>query len=151
MLDLVKYFGPENVYISIYESGSWDDSKGALRLLDNDLQELGVRRTITLDDTTHANEIQKPSAAGWIDTSRGKKELRRIPYLSILRNLSLKPLAGLAQENIKFDKVLFLNDVVFTVCVNFNHSELGKTLTRSLDRRCRQAHRDSRWRIRRSM
>ena len=116
VVGLVKYFGPENVYVSVHESGSWDDSKGALRLLDNLLQELRVNRTITLDPTTHLDEIQKPPAdAGWIDTSRGRKELRRIPYLSKLRNLSLEPLGRLAEEGVKFDKILFLNDVVFTV------------------------------------
>lgn len=114
VLDLVAYFGPENVYVSIYESGSWDDSKEALRLLDNDLETKGVRRTVKLNETTHADELKKPATDGWIQTPRGKKELRRIPYLSKLRNLALEPLNNLG-DGMKFDKVLFLNDVVFTV------------------------------------
>lgn len=115
ILELVEYFGPDNVYVSVYESGSWDASKDALRELDRDLESMRVRRTITLSETTHKDEIQKPFAAGWIDTPRGRKELRRIPYLSKLRNLALKPLRELAAEDVKFDKVLFLNDVVFKV------------------------------------
>lgn len=115
VLDLVEYFGVHNVHISVYESGSWDDSKQALRALDNDLEDLGVRRTIILDETTHADELRRPATEGWIETPRGKKELRRIPYLSKLRNLSLQPLQELAAVGIKFDKVLFLNDVVFNV------------------------------------
>ena len=115
ILELVEYFGPDNVYVSVYESGSWDASKDALRELDRDLESVRVRRTITLSETTHKDEIQKPFAAGWIDTPRGRKELRRIPYLSNLRNLALKPLRELAAEEVKFDKVLFLNDVVFKV------------------------------------
>ena len=116
VVNLVKYFGPENVYISIHESGSYlDDTKGALRELDGQLEGLGVKRMITLDETTHADEMRKPIGEGWIDTPRGRKELRRIPYLSRLRNISLRPLKELASEGIKFDKVLFLNDVVFTV------------------------------------
>ena len=115
ILELVEYFGPDNVYVSVYESGSWDASKDALRELDRDLESVRVRRTITLSDTTHKDEIQKPFAPGWIDTPRGRKELRRIPYLSNLRNLALKPLLELAAEDVKFDKVLFLNDVVFKV------------------------------------
>lgn len=116
VLDLVSTFGPENVYISVYESGSWDDSKGALRVLDEELERMGVQRTITLDPRTHAEEIaQNPASTGWIDTPRGKKELRRIPYLSRLRNLSMKPLTDLALNGITFDRILFLNDVVFTV------------------------------------
>lgn len=115
VLELAESLGPEHIYISIYESGSWDDSKGALRLLDAELEKIGVQRTIILEPRTHADEIAaSPSSSGWIDTPRGQKELRRIPYLSRLRNLSLKPLAELALKGITFDRVLFLNDVVFT-------------------------------------
>lgn len=116
VVNLVKYLGPTQVYISIYESGSWDDSKGALRLLDTRLEELKVNKTIILSESTHANEIAEvPAPTGWVDTPRGQKELRRIPYLSKLRNLSLKPLTDLAASDIRFDKILFLNDVVFSV------------------------------------
>jgi hypothetical protein len=108
--------GPENVYVSIYESGSWDNTKDALRILDQNLGALGVGRTIILNETTHVDEISRaPASSGWIETPRGKKELRRIPYLSALRNLSLKPLEELAGKGLRFDKILFLNDVVFTV------------------------------------
>lgn len=113
---LVINLGPENVYVSIYESGSWDNTKDALRLLDRNLGSLGVGRTIILNETTHVDEISRaPASSGWIETPRGKKELRRIPYLSALRNLSLKPLEELAGKGLRFDKILFLNDVVFTV------------------------------------
>ncbi len=116
VLRLVDHFGAENIYISIVESGSWDDSKGALKNLDGELKKLGVGRNIILEKTTHADEIgQTPGSDGWVDTARGKKELRRIPYLSRLRNRSLDPLAELAEKGISFDRILFLNDVVFTV------------------------------------
>ena len=116
VVDTVKALGPENVYVSVYESGSWDDSKGALRVLNATLEQIGVQRSIILDESTHLDEIAKvPGSSGWVDTPRGKKELRRIPYLSKLRNISLQPLADLAVKGIKFDKILFLNDVVFTV------------------------------------
>jgi len=117
VLGLVEHFGKDNVYVSVQESGSWDDSKGALRELDQSLELAGVRRRIVLDETTHADEISKPPAeSGWIQTARGAKELRRVPYLAGLRNLVLKPLQELAEAGEHFDKILFLNDVVFTVC-----------------------------------
>jgi hypothetical protein len=50
---------------------------------------------------------------GWIYTSREKLELRRIPYLARMRNKVLEPLEN---GNVTFDRVLFLNDVVFSVC-----------------------------------
>ncbi|RAK81436.1 glycosyltransferase family 69 protein [Aspergillus fijiensis CBS 313.89] len=116
VVDLVRTLGSENVFVSVLESGSWDDSKGALRELDTRLDRLGVRRNITLSDTTHHDEISAPPGRdGWIKTPRGRTELRRIPYLARLRNWTLQPLEDLARQGITFDKVLFLNDVVFTV------------------------------------
>jgi len=121
VLGLVDHFGKDNVYVSVQESGSWDDSKGALRELDQSLEQAGVRRRIILDETTHEDEIKKsPAGSGWIQTSRGAKELRRVPYLAKLRNLVLKPLQELVEAGEHFDKILFLNDVVFTVCTT-NH------------------------------
>ena len=83
-------------------------------MLESDLERKGVQRTVKLSETTHADELKQPPTDGWIQTPRGKKELRRIPYLSKLRNLALEPLNQLG-DRVKFDKVLFLNDVVFTV------------------------------------
>ncbi len=84
--------------------------------LDSYLNELDVPRKTILDPTTHQDEIPKPRADdGWIQTPRGMKELRRIPYLSSLRNLSLEPLFGLYENGTRFDKILFLNNVVFTI------------------------------------
>ncbi|RMZ90526.1 hypothetical protein DV736_g2252, partial [Chaetothyriales sp. CBS 134916] len=116
IVQIAERFGPQNVFVSVYESGSWDDSKAVLRELDIKLNDLGVPHKIVLDPTTHQDEISRPPAeAGWIRTSRGKKELRRIPYLSGLRNLSLEPLLRLYDNGTRFDKVLFLNDVIFSI------------------------------------
>lgn len=123
VLDLVRYFGVENVYISIVESGSWDDTKGALRELDAELEKLGVERSIELLETTHTDQVTRipePNEEGWVWTSRGKMEMRRIPYLAKVRNRVMEKLKHLAettdgQERRSFDKVLWLNDVIFTV------------------------------------
>lgn len=136
VLDLARALGPENVFVSIHESGSWDRSADALRELDAALGDLGVARDIVLDPTTHKEEVERdvpPGTPGWIPTSRGRHELRRIPYLARLRNRSLAPLrdmavlAAVAEATGKntdtkdgpqartFDRVLFLGDVVFTV------------------------------------
>ena len=116
VVDLVQHFGKDNVYVSVYESGSWDNTKGALQELEQRLAELGARRSIILDPVTHEDEIAKSADwTGWILTARKKTELRRIPYLADLRNRSLQPLLELQQLGQTFDKILFLNDVVFTV------------------------------------
>lgn len=118
VLALANALGRENVFVTVYESGSWDDSKGALRELDMALGAHNIRRNITLSETTHLDEKSVVNrGSGWIDTPRGRRELRRIPYLSRLRNWTLEPLQELARQGEQFDKVLFLNDVVFTVCL----------------------------------
>lgn len=116
ILELAKHLGSDNVFVSVHESGSWDRSKDVLRSLDIQLESSGIRRRIILDGTTHKDNINKaPGATGWIRTPRGRIELRRIPYLAYLRNLILEPLQGLAEEGIYFDKILWINDVVFDV------------------------------------
>jgi hypothetical protein len=116
VVGLVEALGAENVFVSVYESGSWDDSKEALLELETELARRRVPRSIHTSNTTHKDEIsRRPEGAGWIATPRGKKELRRIPFLAQLRNRTLRDLTDLAAKGEVFDKVLFLNDVVFTV------------------------------------
>lgn len=116
VLDLARSLGPENIFISIHESGSWDNSKGALSELDRKLGTINVPRNVTLSNISHKDEIRgPPQGPGWIDTPRGMKERRRIPYLAHLRNIALDQFRDLVNAGQAFDKILFLNDVVFTV------------------------------------
>jgi len=120
VVELARVLGPQNIFVSVFESGSWDDSKEALSQLDHQLDSLNVPRNITLSDLTHLEEISRvPEGEGWIETSRGGRELRRIPYLASLRNRTLRDLIELHKVGVHFDKVLFLNDVVFTVRFSF--------------------------------
>ncbi|BAE60536.1 unnamed protein product [Aspergillus oryzae RIB40] len=115
VVDLANTIGRDNVFVSIQESGSWDDTKGALILLDQLLAENDIPRRILIDYTTHFDEISKPpTGQGWIETPIGTTELRRIPYLAKLRNVAMEPLYELQNEGIVYDKILFLNDVIFT-------------------------------------
>jgi hypothetical protein len=138
VIKLTETFGADNVFVSIYESGSWDDSKQALRNLDIELEKRNVPRRVEVSDTTHFDEISRPDKEreeGWIETARGKKELRRIPYLAKLRNKTMKDLIELSKKGVTFDKVLFLNDVVFTVrmnnciCFLYGRTKLDQRLT----------------------
>lgn len=113
MIGLVQRFGRENVYVSIYESGSWDGTKKALQQLDVRLAEPEVPRTIILSEKTHAEELaEEKREEGWVDDSSGHRRLRRIPWLADLRNTALKPLESSEKP---FDEILWLNDVVFQV------------------------------------
>jgi hypothetical protein len=104
------------MFVSVHESGSWDDSKSLLRGLDRELERRAVPRRIVISDVTHKDELlNENKGEGWIDTARGKRELRRIPYLARLRNQVLQDLFDMHKKGINFDKVIFLNDVVFKV------------------------------------
>lgn len=124
-LRLVHTLGPENIYVSILSSSSLDNTDGAVRYLESQLAELGVERTVILDPTTHESAISAgPEDAsgnprpGWVTThdtdSPIAKELRRIPYLSDIRNKGLEPLLRMHRKTGRtFDRILHLNDVVF--------------------------------------
>jgi hypothetical protein len=112
---LVQELGIDNVFVSIYESGSFDYTKDALRELDKTLEELQVQKSIILSDISHADEIaQQPIGHGWIKAPSGETELRRIPFLASVRNRVFEPLETLVAQGEQFDTVLFLNDIVFT-------------------------------------
>jgi hypothetical protein len=117
LLELVEVLGRENVFIHVFESGSWDESKTLLTALDTELEGLGVKRNITLSETTHQEFVsQRPDGEdGWVGTGRGKEEMRRIPYLARLRNQGLEEMGRLLVGGERFGKVLFLGDVVFSV------------------------------------
>lgn len=114
LYNLVKELGVESVFVSIYESGSYDDTQQALRELDANLDVLQVKRKVVLSELTHKEEIEaQPADHGWINTPAGVRALRRIPFLSSIRNKVFQPLEQLSTEGEHFDTILFLNDVAF--------------------------------------
>ena len=125
LLALVKALGPSNVFVSIMESGSQENTKGALSELEVQLNELGVETKLVLGVDVHGQleEISNPPSEeegreGWIYTGRWDTgwEVRRIPYLAKLRNVVMEPLNAMSSKR-KFDRILWINDVVFTVSV----------------------------------
>lgn len=115
LYSLVKELGIENVFVSIYESGGygWDETQQALRELEANLEVLQVRKEFVLSNLTHKEEIAAQPAEHWIDTPAGVHALRRIPFLSSIRNKVFEPLEALAAQGEHFDTILFLNDVAF--------------------------------------
>lgn len=103
-----------NIFVSIYESGSWDGTKGLLQELDGNLGERNVPRRVILDNTTHADEMKSTDPHGWVTDSNGKRHRRRIPYLAGLRNMVLEPLREQKTKGVVYDKVLFIEDIIFS-------------------------------------
>lgn len=118
LLQLVKELQTANItiYVSIYENHSLDGTKYVLSELALALKNLNVDHTIYLDTEARATVIEKTisSQSGWLKTLYGK-EMRRIVYLAGVRNRALKPLHALKKQGVEFDKLLFLNDVIYSV------------------------------------
>ncbi|SMR46591.1 unnamed protein product [Zymoseptoria tritici ST99CH_3D1] len=113
---LVQEIGAANVFVSVLESGSYDNTKDALSTLEYELTTLQIPHQILMENITHADELAAPPAKqGWIaNPSTGAHELRRIPYLANLRNRAMEPFYNLKEQGKTFDKILWLNDVAFT-------------------------------------
>ncbi|KAG0172955.1 hypothetical protein DFQ28_008511 [Apophysomyces sp. BC1034] len=88
---IIDWLSPARVFISIYENGSTDRTKPMLQAYDTYLSESKVQHQIVA-----ANEA--------------KYQGRRIPALANIRNQALKPLHS---TQMHFDKILFLNDIIF--------------------------------------
>ncbi|KAJ7692270.1 cryptococcal mannosyltransferase 1-domain-containing protein [Mycena rosella] len=96
---LINYLGSDNVFVSIVESYSSDNSPALLRKFDQKLEVMGVPHRILTQDTS----ITRPAPAGVsISTS-----LARIEFLAAVRNLVMEPLVAGGG----YDRVLFSNDV----------------------------------------
>lgn len=95
----MEVLGRENVFVTIFESGSWNSSKHSLQALNQDLEGMLVERNITLGDATHEQFVsQRPDGAEWwVRTGRGKEELGRILYLAKMRNKGLRELGKLVE------------------------------------------------------
>lgn len=113
------------IYFSALESGSQDDTKDKLTELKWHLEERGVPNTVSLgmtvweqlDEMWARPDPQGPRQPGWIWNPEDKVyDLRRITYLARERNRAMEPMWALEKEKgIKFDKVLWVNDVIFDV------------------------------------
>ena len=92
LLRLVAAIGENNVFISIYENGSEDDTKIFLSKLDVLLSVFDVPRRVLTDFSPKRRPSQN-----------------RIEYLAAARNRVLEPLLNASV----YDKILFINDVYF--------------------------------------
>ena len=88
---LVEFYGRDRTVVSVYESGSTDQSKLQLRMFEYLLRGLGVEHRIKMEEV-----------------ARGPHD-HRIDYLARVRNQAMEPLYS--AEPSTFDRVLFLNDV----------------------------------------
>ena len=87
--------GYQNVFVSIYENGSTDQTPALLRVFDALMRSVGMRVIIRSSNR-----------------KRGR-HAHRIEYLAEVRNSAMTPLIELRDsENEYFDSIIFMNDVL---------------------------------------
>jgi hypothetical protein len=101
LLELIELLGPENTFVSIYENGNGQEGAKALRELETRIPS-GKEIVFEELDKNSFPKITLPD---------GTKRVKRLTYLSDIRNRALRPLDKVT--DVKYDKILFLNDVFF--------------------------------------
>ncbi|CAJ2504896.1 Uu.00g122900.m01.CDS01 [Anthostomella pinea] len=106
LLEVIRLIGPDRVYLSIYENDSGPEGASALESLKTRLR---CRYSIVND--AHVDPADFPT----LTLPDGSSRVKRLAYLSELRNRPLRPLDRVGPGGVlmRFDKILFLNDVAF--------------------------------------
>ncbi|EXJ61637.1 hypothetical protein A1O7_02066 [Cladophialophora yegresii CBS 114405] len=100
VLDLIELLGPKNTFLSIYVNDSGPEAQEALEGLE---QRVPCEHALVFQD--HLNIDNLPHIHIY-----GQERVKRIEYLAEVRNRALAPLDAV---DTTFDKLLYLNDVVF--------------------------------------
>ena len=103
VLQLIDLLGQENVYLSIYENAGDDGSIAAQEELRGKIK---CRHSILYDPDFVMEDVPH------FELPDGSRRVPRMAFLAAVRNKALDPL-GEEAANIKFDKILYLNDVFF--------------------------------------
>lgn len=102
ILNLIDILGHDNVYLSIYENDGGDEAQTALKRFETEVR---CQHSLIFENHLPLNNISH------ITLPNGSKRIKRIAYLAEARNKALRPLNEASAQ--KYDKVLYLNDVVF--------------------------------------
>lgn len=95
-MQLIDLLGQDNVFLSLYGNNS--GQKG---------QRIQSSKSIAVDEQTTFDAFPR------VMLPNEEKRIKRIDYLAALRNRALQPLDKLTQTHIKYDKILYLNNVYF--------------------------------------
>lgn len=105
VLELIQMLGPEHTFLSIYEN----DSPGGEAALEEFKSKVPCAHEIVFEAHVPLTDFEN------ITMPDGAERMKRLSYLSEIRNRALKPLDRFSREVgvVEFDKVLFLNDIAF--------------------------------------
>ncbi|KAH7028015.1 cryptococcal mannosyltransferase 1-domain-containing protein [Microdochium trichocladiopsis] len=108
LLQLIHLIGEKNVFLSIYENNSGPEGEAALESFKRRLR---CRHHIVIDSDVPLSDFEHQT----IVLPDGSKRLKRLAYLSEMRNRALRPLDTFNTEDgiVEYDRILFMNDVAF--------------------------------------
>ena len=122
VLELLNLLGNRNAFLSIYENDSGQEARKVLESFEEKVQ---CNSQLVYDDHLSLEDIPK------ITLPDGSNRIKRIAYLAEVRNKVLKPLED---SDVAYDKILFLNDVIFNpidaaqLLFSTNANEHGKAI-----------------------
>ena len=126
VLKLINMLGNRNVFLSIYENASGEAASTAQYNFEKRVQ---CQHNMVLEDSPPVEELPR------IQLPDGSERIKRIAYLAEVRNKALLPLDE--HPEIKYDKLLYLNDVIFDpidaaqLLLSTNMDEHGNTAYRA--------------------
>lgn len=121
LLQLIDLLGNQHVFLSIYENDAGEEAKKAL---DKFSKRVECKRSIVFERHVSLRTIPN------VTLPDGSQRTKRIAYLAEMRNRALRPLD--VPSSVQYDKILFLNDVLFTpidavqLLFSTNTNEQGK-------------------------
>lgn len=102
ILKLIELLGPQNTFLSIYQSDSGISGGEALKKFESKIQ---CDHLLLAEETLPLNNMEV------LLLPDGGLGVKRIAYLAAARNRALEPLRTMA--GLPYDKILYLNDVIF--------------------------------------
>ena len=102
VLGLINILGADNVFLSIYANGNSAKAQNALNEFE---KQITCSHNVIYEDSLPIHNVPR------ITLPDGSQRVKRIAYLAEVRNKALQYING--KTTVRYDKVLFLNDVVF--------------------------------------
>ena len=127
VLDLIELLGEKNVYLSIYENEGGSKARKAMSAFEQKVQS---NRSIIWDNDFIMEDVPH------VELPDGSRRVKRMAFLAQVRNKALEPLEE-AAERTRFDKILYLNDVIFDpveasqLLFSTNHDDNGRASYRT--------------------
>ena len=112
---LVSRIGINRTFVSVQDKSCDKASIDSLWSLSDDLLRLDVKHSIVDHCASYRTDFDLTWAAQGMPVPSAANMSRKIPQLAHLRNLALRPMIYLALQGVRFDRLLFLEDVYFTV------------------------------------